>query len=218
MWCIIGHNILVIYYSYCSETTQSDVALQGQHQVLWVGRAYQSTAPISSTFTRRAQGHKGPGLNSLLHCSLLNALVSCLPSGTTGNSHIGLLNLAGWQKDLDIHSWIDTFYTTENVHLEYHMSLWCLQWIKTNIKGRILFVDECHMRCPRNVLFAATIVRNLVSPVSFWRVWQSGFWYCSFVSLPSFCMVSCNPAFGMITSRLLSWTQILNFPHMNASY
>lgn len=159
MWCIIGHNILVIYYSYCSETTQSDVALQGQHQVLWVGRAYQSTAPISSTFTGRAQGHKGPGLNSLLHCSLLNALVSCLPSGTTGNSHIGLLNLAGWQKDLDIHSWIDTFYTTENVHLEYHMSLWCLQWIKTNIKGRILFVDECHTRC-RHVTICCLLRRS----------------------------------------------------------
>ena len=55
-------------------------------------------------------------------------------------------------------------------------------------------------------------------PYRFGGFGNLGFWYCSFVSLPSFCMVLCNPAFGMITSRLLSWTQILNFPRMDASY
>ena len=52
-----------------------------------------------------------------------------------------------------------------------------------------------NMKCHRNLLFAAIIIDNLVSPLSF-------------------CRVLCNPAFGTITSRLPSWTQILNIPHI----
>ena len=40
------------------------------------------------------------------------------------------------------------------------------------------------------------------------------FWYRFFVSPLWFFIVLCNPAFGMITSRLLSWTQISNIPHI----
>ena len=56
-----------------------------------------------------------------------------------------------------------------------------------------------NMKCHRNLLFAAIIIDNLGSPLSF-------------------CRVLCNPAFGMITSRLPSWTQILKIPHIWGYY
>ena len=46
------------------------------------------------------------------------------------------------------------------------------------------------------------------------RVWQSKVLVSFFVSPLSFCLVQCNSAFGMNTSSLPAWTQILNIPHM----
>ncbi len=47
--------------------------------------------------------------------------------------------------------------------------------------------------------------------------WIMVFWYRFFVSPLSFYMVWCNPEFGVITSRLLSWTQILSTPHITSA-
>ena len=71
------------------------------------------------------------------------------------------------------------------------------------------------MRRRWNWLFAAIIIiSNLLSPLSFCRVWQSKVLVSFFVSPLSFCLVQCNSAFGMNTSSLPAWTQILNIPHM----
>ena len=76
------------------------------------------------------------------------------------------------------------------------------------------------MRCRRNLLFAAVIIGNLVSPYYFAGFGNLGFWMVLvpfFVSPPLFCMILCNPACDMITSRLPSehtfWTCLMTHIH-----
>ena len=61
-----------------------------------------------------------------------------------------------------------TWYTT---HLNLHYI--SLDTISCHIYIYYILHITLHMRCRRNLLFAAMIVGNLVSPLPFCRVWQS---------------------------------------------
>ena len=92
---------------------------------------------------------------------------------------------------------------TYELHWHFHcisadtVRINCIEW-------HVHWTFPLHMRCLRNFLFAAIIIGNLESPLSFCRVWQSTVLISFFVSLLSFCMVC--------AIRHLAWT-LQNYHH-----